>query len=82
MAIAGLLVQAGKEDLPGVEARLKELPELSTYGIHKEQYIVVVAEAPSGQLEQVVERINRLPGVLTTYTAYLTVEDELPGVPD
>lgn len=82
MAIAGLLVQAHKEDLPEVEARLQELPELSTYGIHKDNYVVVVAEAPAGRLEEVVERINRLDGVLTTYTAYLTVEDEIPGVSD
>jgi nitrate reductase NapAB chaperone NapD len=82
MAIVGLLVQAGKEDLPAVEARLQELPELSTYGAHKEQYIVVVAEAPAGQLQDVVARINRLKGVLATYTAYVTMEDELPGVAD
>ncbi len=79
MAIAGLLVQANQEDLPELEARLRKLPELSTYGIHKQQYIVVVAEAPSGKMEDVVKRIHGLPGVLTTYTAYLTVEDELPG---
>ncbi len=82
MAIAGLLVQANREDLTEVEARLKELPELSTYGIHQEQYVVVVAEAPSGQMEEILKRINRLKGVFTTYTAYLTVEDELPGVSD
>ncbi len=82
MAIAGFLVQAKKSELDEVETRLRSLPELTIYGAHQDQFIVVVAEAPAGQMEDVVERINRLDGVITTYTAYVTVEDELPGVAD
>ncbi len=82
MAIAGFLVQAKKSDLPEVEAQLQALPELTIYGAHQDQFIVVVAEAPAEQMEDVLARINRMSGVIATYTAYVTVEDELPGVAD
>jgi nitrate reductase NapAB chaperone NapD len=43
---------------------------------------VVVAEAPSDQMEKKVDRINDLEGVLTIYTTYVTLEDELPETDD
>ena len=44
----------------------------------QEEYVVVVAEAPAGQLENLVERLKDMEGVLTIYTTYVTIEDELP----
>ncbi len=76
MAIAGLLVHALLEDLARIEDRIKEMPEMSTYGCHQDQFIVVVAEAPADRLEKTVKRIEALDGVLTVYTTYVTVEDE------
>ena len=77
MAIAGLLVHALKEDLARIEARIKQLPEMTTYGCHQDQYIVVVAEAPSACLESTVEKIETIDGVLAVYTTSVTVEDEI-----
>ena len=77
MAIAGLLVHTLKEHLEDVEKQIKSMPEMTTYGIHQDQYVVVVAEAPSDQMEERVDRIKELEGVLTIYTTYVTIEDEI-----
>ncbi len=82
MAIAGLLVHTLKENLEDIERQIISMPGMTTYGIHQDQYIVVVAEAPSDQMEKKVDRINDLEGVLTIYTTYVTVEDELPETDD
>ena len=77
MAIAGLLVHTLKENLEDVEKQISSMPEMTTYGIHQDQYIVVVAEIPSDQMEIKVDRIKDIEGVLTIYTTYVTLEDEL-----
>jgi len=77
MAIAGLLVQAQKEELKKVEAEIRAMPEMTTYGCHQDQFVVVVAEAPAERMENAVDRIHAIPGVLTVYTTYVTVEDEI-----
>ena len=77
MAIAGLLVHTLPEDLERVEAQVKRLPEMTTYGCHQDEYIVVVAEAPSEDLEERVDGIKDIDGVLTIYTTYVTLEDEM-----
>ncbi len=82
MAIAGLLVHTLKENLEDVDRRINSMPGMTTYGIHQDQYIVVVAEAPSDQMEKKVDRIKDLEGVLTIYTTYVTFEDELPETND
>lgn len=76
MAIAGLLVHALKAELPQVEAALRAMPGLTTYGCHQDQYVVVVADAPADHMERAVDGIQALKGVLTVYTTYVTVEDE------
>lgn len=77
MAIAGLLVQSMKEHLLQVEASIRSIPEMTTYGCHQDQYVVAVAEAPSDRLEGLVSGIETIEGVLSVYTTYVTVEDEL-----
>ncbi len=78
MAIAGLLVHTIKDALQSVAAQIQTMPEMSTFGTQQEEYVVVVAEAPARQLEKVVERLKEIEGVLTIYTTYVTIEDELP----
>ena len=73
----GLLVHVLKEDVEAVEARVQQMPEMTTYGIHEDQYVVVVCETVSDQIEKVLERVKELEGVLTIYTTYLTIEDEM-----
>ncbi|MBC8177810.1 MAG: chaperone NapD [Desulfobacteraceae bacterium] len=77
MAIAGLLVHTLEEHLEDVEKQIKGMPEMTTYGKHQDQYVVVVAEAPSDQMEERVDHIKELEGVLTIYTTYVTIEDEI-----
>jgi len=77
MAIAGLLVHTLRENLEDVEKGIKSMPEMTTYGTHQDQYIVVVAEMPSRQMEEKVDRIKDMAGVLSIYTTYVTFEDEL-----
>ncbi len=76
MAVAGLLVHALKEDLFRIEEAIRQMPEMTTYGCHQDQFIVVVAEAHSNELEAVVAGIQDIEGVLSLYTTYVTVEDE------
>jgi len=77
MAIAGLLVHTLKDRLLEVEAALQSMPGFTTYGTHEGQFIVVVAEAPADKLEGLVEGLEDQEGVLTVYTTYVTIEDEL-----
>jgi nitrate reductase NapAB chaperone NapD len=78
MAIAGLLVHTLKDALTSVAAQIQAMPEMSTYGTQQGEYVVAVAEAPAGQLEKVVARLKEIEGVLTIYTTYVTIADELP----
>lgn len=82
MAIAGLLIHTLKENLEVVEKQINSMPEMTTYGIHQDQYVVVVAEAPSDQMEKKVDLIKDLEGVLTIYTTYVTLEDEMSETDD
>ena len=71
------MVHTLEEHLEDVEKQIKSMPEMTTYGIHQDQYVVVVAEAPSDQMEERVDSIKELGGVLTIYTTYVTIEDEI-----
>lgn len=77
MAIAGLLVHALKEELEKVEAQIRAMPEMTLYGCHQGQYVVVVAEAPADRMEEVVDRLHAIRGMLAVYTTYVTIEDEI-----
>ncbi len=77
MAIMGFLVHALPDDLERVERMVGRMDGMTTYGIHKEQYIVVVAEAPSDKIDDEVDKIKELDGVLTIYATYMTVDDEM-----
>ena len=76
MAIAGLLIHTSEKELETTEAQITTMDGMTTYGCHQNQYVVVVAEAPSSELEARVKKIENLPGVLTIYTTYVTLEDE------
>jgi len=43
MAIMGFLVHVLKEDVERVEKQVAEMDGMTTYGIHENQYVVVVA---------------------------------------
>ena len=77
MAIAGLLVHTITEDLARIEGEIQNMDNMTTYGCHQNEYVVVVAEAPANKLEAEVKKIEAINGVLTIYTTYVTVEDEM-----
>ena len=82
MAIAGLLVHTLNASLEAAEAEIQTLPGMTTYGCHQDQYVVVVAEAPSGQLEARVKEIENIDGVLTIYTTYVKCDKVPESIPD
>ena len=73
----GFLVHTLPDDLQHVERVVDRMDGMTTYGIHNDQYIVVVAEAPSDKIDDEVDKIKELDGVLTIYATYMTVEDEM-----
>ncbi len=77
MAITGFLIHTLDKKVQDVEAMVGRMPEITTYGIHQEHFIVTVAEVPADALEKTMNRIKALDGVLTIYTTYLTIEDEI-----
>ncbi|MBW2328439.1 MAG: chaperone NapD [Deltaproteobacteria bacterium] len=77
MAILGFLIHTLDENVQEVEAKVKKMPEITTYGIHQDHFIVTVAEVAADDVEKTMNKIKELDGVLTTYTTYLTIEDEI-----
>ncbi len=76
MAILGFLTHTLTERVQDVERALSAMPELTTYGIHKECYVVAVADAPAAKMEAVVDRVKAVDGVIAVYVTSYTTEDE------
>jgi nitrate reductase NapAB chaperone NapD len=76
MAIAGLLVHTLREETERIEEKINEMETMTSYGIHNNDFVVVVAEIHSGYMEKEVDKIKAIDGVLTIYTSYVTIEDE------
>ncbi len=79
MAIAGLAILVKKEKVQDVYKRLEEYPEITTYGIHQDQYIVAVVEtSPQTDLEKYLENLkNSHSDILGIFPAYANFEDEV-----
>ncbi len=77
MAIAGLLVHTLEYLIEDVKTQISVIPGMTIYGIHEGVFIVTVAEFPSEIMEDEVEKLKDIEGVLTIYTTYITIEDEL-----
>ena len=80
MAIAGLVVHCLKETVDGIMAVVDSMPEMTVFGVEQDQYVVVVAEAPSSFMEKTVEKLQKIEGVLAVYTTSINIEDELADV--
>lgn len=77
MAIAGLLVQVLPDAAERVERSIRASAGLTSYGLHDESCIVVVAESPADELESVMNGIQQFDGVLSVYLTSLHTEDAL-----
>ncbi len=76
MAIVGFLVHTLPADSRRVEAEIAAMPEMTTYGVHQDSFVVAVAEAPSDDLEYCFSKVHALDGVLAAYVTSMTTEDE------
>jgi nitrate reductase NapAB chaperone NapD len=79
MAILGFLVHTLEDQAQAAEKSLASMPELTTYGVHRGCYVVTVAEAPTEQMEALIDRVKTIKGVLTVYVTSYTREDEEEG---
>ncbi|MDR2574656.1 MAG: chaperone NapD [Desulfovibrio sp.] len=77
MAIAGLLVRVLSGQAEEVEAAIGAMPEMTTYGVHHDNHLVVVADAPHEKMEILFRQVRDVPGVLTCAVTSMTLEDEL-----
>ena len=78
MPIAGVVVLTQSSHTQNVLESLQKQPNVTTYGVHKENHIIAVLEAETTkELKNMSEEITRgIPGVLGVYPAYINFEDE------
>ena len=82
MPIGGFVVSVLPEDMERVKEALKGMIGCDVYealhgGPRGDSNIVITLEtATSSEMEQMVEEIKRVDGVLTVDLAYLNIEDE------
>lgn len=79
MAILGFLVHTLPGESEKVEKTVSAMPEVTTYGVHQECYVVAVADTPAGNLEALLGQVNAIDGVLTCYVTSVHSEEELEG---
>jgi nitrate reductase NapAB chaperone NapD len=81
MPVAGVTVLTEREKARDVLNKLQSMENLTTYGIHKEIYIIAVLEGESdSDLEKMSMKIQKeIPGVLGIYPAQINFEDQKKG---
>ncbi len=78
MPIAGVVILTEKNKTEDVLIQLKKIENVTTYGIHKDNYIIAVFE---GDTTTDLEKINNhiiteTDGVMGIYPAYVNYEEE------
>lgn len=81
MAITGIILHVESEQLETVRAAMDAESDLTVFGDHEGQYLVIVGELPSGSMEDRMKELEEFPGVLATYTTYVNIEDEHMSAP-
>lgn len=79
MIIASMIIKALPENIDELVLKLNNIPNVTTYGVHKEENIIVLIEADSeDQLKDLSRYINsEFDGVLGTYPTFISSEEEL-----
>jgi nitrate reductase NapAB chaperone NapD len=82
MLVASMVVKVEPEHAAEAARQLGRIPGVTTYGVHKEENIVVVAEAhDEGQLENLARYImGNFEGVWGIYPTFVASEDSLDDV--
>jgi len=77
MPIAGVLVLTEPKLTKSALVDLNKMDKVTTYGIHKENYIIAVLEADAiTELETITKSITTgVRGVIGVYPAYVNYED-------
>ena len=76
MAIAGLLIHSAPTHLASVVKSVSMMPEVTSCGIHQGRYVVAIVEAPADLLEESVESVRAVHGVLAVRRTFLTLDDD------
>lgn len=86
MLITSMIVRAAPETIHRLSRLLDKIPNVSTHGVHRQEYIIVVAETRDvPQLENLISYIsNDFDGVLGVFTTYANWEesDVPPNMPE
>ena len=79
MPISGVVILIEQQKSQEIFNALKKIDGVTTYGLHKERYIVAVLETDStNDLESMSKHISTsINGVLGVYPTYLHFEDEV-----
>lgn len=79
MPISGVVILTKPEETKQVLGALEKMQDVTTYGVHKDYYIIAVFEADSsGHLEAISKDIQKnIPGVIGIYPAYVNFENEI-----
>lgn len=78
MLISSMIVKVVPEMAEEVVLKLNKIPNVTTYGVHKENNIIIVAEMETEeQLEDLSNHItNEYDGVLNVYFTYVSSDLE------
>ncbi|MDZ7291555.1 MAG: chaperone NapD [candidate division KSB1 bacterium] len=78
MLIASMIVKVVPEKAEEVMQQLRRVPNVTTYGVHKENNLIIVAEAHDAeQLENLSKYLTtEFEGVLGVFPTYVTADEE------
>lgn len=77
MVVGGFVVQCLPEEREDVVVALSALQGVEVYGADEQGNVVVVAEADSsGELGEIVKRMEKVNSVLNVGMTYMNMEDE------
>lgn len=77
MPISGILVKVEPEKAQGVLKKLQTINNVTTYGIHKENNIIIVIEGKSvEEINSIITHIqDNIEAVIGVFPAYINFED-------
>ena len=78
MLIASMIVKTVSDNADEVARELQRIPNVTTYGVHKENNIIVVAEAQDEeQLENFTQYLMReYSAILGVYPTFVASDDD------
>jgi nitrate reductase NapAB chaperone NapD len=79
MIIASMIVKVLPENIDDVVLKLNNIPNVTTYGVHKEENIIILIEADSeDQLKDLARYINsEFDGILGTYPTFIGSDEDV-----